>query len=279
MADNVAAAAAPAPAATPEGGGAPLDVGASAPKGNGFVEADPAPAEAAAKEAADKAAGAGLILGKFKDQAALEEAYKALETKLGTPAAAEGDAQSLDKILAAGPDGKTPPAASGKVDMAAISAEYARDGKLAESTYKLLDNAGFDKATVDSYIAGNKALAEQETNQLMSKVGGAESYQKVVQWASKNLSAAEIAAFNSVVSTGDPRMVEFAVDALQAKHKAAEGTKPNLVNAAGRGGAVGYQSVAEMTKDMNDPRYLAGDRNFHAAVDRRLMASSKNMFT
>ena len=66
--------------------------------------------------------------------------------------------------------------AAAKPDPAAIraqaDAEYAKDGKLSDSTYANLASVGFDRHTVDAYITGQKAQAQVVLNGLYTAAGG-----------------------------------------------------------------------------------------------------------
>ena len=44
---------------------------------------------------------------------------------------------------------------------------------------------GINKETVDAYISGQEALAQQHNASIVSTVGGQENYNNMVQWAYK----------------------------------------------------------------------------------------------
>jgi hypothetical protein len=86
--------------------------------------------------------------------------------------------------------------------------------------------------------------------------GGEEQYSGLVQWASENLSESEIDAYNANVESGDLSLAQFAVSGLVARYRSEVGNEPQLVqgdNASSSSGA--FQSVAELTAAMRDPRY------------------------
>ena len=72
-----------------------------------------------------------------------------------------------------------------------MSQEYAEKGQLGEESYKALEESGIPKEYVDQFIAGQKAIGDQQTNTVKSMVGGEESYNEMAQWASQNMTDAE----------------------------------------------------------------------------------------
>ena len=104
-------------------------------------------------------------------------------------------------------------------------------------------------------------------------VGGEESYNEMAQWASQNMTDAEKKAYNQAVNSPDMETVKLAVNSLQAKYQAANGTEPNLVQ--GKATPVveqGYDSWAQVTEAMADPRY-AKDPAYQAAVKAKIANS------
>jgi hypothetical protein len=252
----------------------------SAPSGADAPAAPPANTTVAAQSTAAPEApapqpqqGAELIGGKFKTTEDLLAAYKALESKLGQSTASKTETPAVITETTEAP--ATPDAAQQAVQNAglnfdALSAEFAEKGDLAPESYQTLEQAGIPKPMVDAYIAGQKALAEANANALYSLAGGTESFAKMTEWAGANLSDAEIAAYNEAVTKGSMDQAKLAVSGLHARFAAAEGIRPNLVTGQTNAKPVGYQSVQEMTRDMNDPRYISGDPAFHAMVDAKI---------
>ena len=62
-----------------------------------------------------------------------------------------------------------------------------------------------------NYIAGQEAIANQQANEIKSTVGGEETYQEMVDWASKNMTEGEKQAYNKAVNSGDMDTVKLAV--------------------------------------------------------------------
>lgn len=106
--------------------------------------------------------------------------------------------------------------------------------------------------------------------------GGKEAYQELVGWGSENLSEDQVDVFNKAVTAGDPNMVKFAVEAVQALQKLSgienfghEGELNLGDGTTTQRGVTGYQSQAEMQRDMSDPRYST-DPAFQERVMQRL---------
>lgn len=218
-------------------------------------------------------------------QEALVKAYIELRTKMsadGAPkaddakAAEEAAAAEAAKAAEATPSADEAAKAAEKagVDMAALEAEFAEKGELTAETYESLQKAGFDKTTVDAYIAGQQAIQEQLQGRIEAHVGGAEKLSATLEWAKDNLSEAEITAFNNVVDTADEAGLKLALDGLVAKRSAAEGSEPKLIGGKppANAGAV-FRSTAELTAAMRDPRYNS-DPAYRADVEAKLQRSS-----
>jgi len=204
-----------------------------------------------------------LILGKFKTQEDLEKAYQELETKLGTKEenplvdATEAQKAAEEQVTNAGLDYKV------------MSQEFATNGKLSDETYASLEKAGITKDVVDSYIAGQQALADNARSSALSLVGGEEGYKSISEWAAVNLSEADLDVYNAAVSSNNVSQVNLAVLGLKAKFDAANGSEPDLLG--GRNGEVvdGYESWAQVTEAMRDPRY-SKDPAYRSKVEAKL---------
>ena len=128
---------------------------------------------------------------------------------------------------------------------------------------------------VDTYIAGQTAKAGAYTADVASEIGGVEKLNEAIKWATEGgMTPAEIEAYNKLIDEGDLSKAKMAVAGLAAKHKAAVGVKPQLVQGKTNtpAAASGYRSVAEMTAAMKDPRY-AKDPAYRADVEKRVAAS------
>jgi hypothetical protein len=199
------------------------------------------------------------ILGKFKDQAALEKAYTELEKKLGNKPA---------EVPTPGTPPPTP-ATPGKLDLGKYAQEFASAGKLSDESVKALNDSGIPKEFVESYIEGQKARQEVQTKPIFDAVGGKDKYTELLQWAGQNLSETDQQAFNSAV-TKDAASALLAVQGLQTKFQSANGVEPSLVGGKGTNvsGDV-FRSFYEVEQAMKDPRYKA-DPAYRKSVEEKV---------
>ena len=151
--------------------------------------------------------------------------------------------------------------------------EYAEKGELAETSYSELAKLGLDKTLVDSYIEGQNLISDTNTKQIQDIAGGKEEYTELVTWATDNLSDAEVKVFNDMVEGGDIETAKFAVQGLMSKAGANpkqaslfEGTSDVVSKDA-------FQSVAQVTEAMNDPRYET-DPAYRRQVEEKIGRST-----
>ncbi len=238
-------------------------------------------------QAHEASADEGLILGKFKDQAALEQAYTNLEQRLGQGGGAQSTEETQEPTEQAAPPTQeglaieTPEPEATEFDFTPYYETFTNTGELTDEQYTELEKAGYPRHLVDGYITGMKATAEQQAQTVFEKFGGRDEYAKAAQWASQSMTEEWLERFNDDVNSGDMRRVNFATQALRAAYLSDNGQAPQatLSGATGTGGgATPFRSLEEMEAAMRDPRYKSGDPGFHAEVDARL-AASPNIFS
>ena len=150
--------------------------------------------------------------------------------------------------------------------------EYADQGSLSDNSYTELAKMGINREVVDAYISGQEALQQQHTASVMSTVGGQENYNNMVQWASQNLSKSEIDAFNKTVDTGTLEQAQLAIAGINAKYQA-NTREPSLFSGQKAESNLGYESVAEMLTDINNPKYQS-DSAFRKRVEAKVKQSN-----
>ena len=151
--------------------------------------------------------------------------------------------------------------------------EYAKSGNLSDKSYKDLAGKGLDKTLVDSYIAGQNALADKHVNTIHSVVGGKEKYDTIVKWASDNLADNEVKAFNDTMDNGTLDQAQLAISGIQAKYNSVN-QEPSLYSGERADTSKGaYRSVGEMLEDINNPKYST-DSAFRADVEAKVKASN-----
>lgn len=186
----------------------------------------------------------------------------------GTEGQPQGDAPATEQT----------PAINSLLERAA--SEYEANKTFTDETFEALEKAGIPRGMAQNYVAGLAAQAELVETKVYGAAGGQAQYTAMSEWAAANLSEAQLAAYNSAVTSGDLTATLGAVENLKALYTAANGADPQTrVERVGGSGnepvAEMYRSKHEVMKDMNDPRYKAGDKAFHALVDRKLEAAMR----
>lgn len=202
----------------------------------------------------------------FNSWAEVATAYNTLKSTQSTPPAPQAPqpAQALEAATkAAG------------IDMAALDAELTKDGKLSDATYETLAKAGVSREFMDAHIAGQQAIADREVNTIMASVGGEEAFKQIQAWGRSNLPAAELKAFNDLVDSKAPvETVNLVLAGIKSRYEAANGSEPTLLNGqTASAGAAGFQSIAQMTAAMSDPRYAA-DPAYRAEIEGRIAVTT-----
>lgn len=160
-------------------------------------------------------------------------------------------------------------------DVQAIS-EYAwENGELTDDHYDQLSKAGYSKDVVDQYMAGQMNQAANTQESLLNAGGGSEAVQSMFDWAQGSLAESEVDMYNSKFASGGAEAI-MAMEHLKGRYDAS-GSNPvgknvSGANAPGESTAT-YKSIAEMQKDMSDPRYQH-DPAFRSAVASKLDRSS-----
>ena len=211
---------------------------------------------------------------KFKSPEDMAKAYSALEGKLGK--GEETTEQTTEQVEATGEESQTEVAElldSKGLDFDVFAEEYAQNGELSDDAYTALEEAGFPKTMVDTWVAGQDALASQMATEIYSLAGGTEQYSGMIQWASDNLPEAEVDAFNATMETQDMNLISLAVQGLNARYRSEAEPKllrgdTGTVSSGGR-----FESNAELTAAMSDPRY-AKDPAYRQQVADKLAKSS-----
>lgn len=171
----------------------------------------------------------------------------------------EDDAGLIEQVSNATREEATETLKQNGLDFGKFEQEYLASGALSEDSYAALEKAGISKNYVDAYIKGNEAILQQFVGEVTGMAGGADEYKAMTAWAERSLPKDEIAAYNSVMSSGNQPMIKIAVSGLVSRYRDAEGMEPQIIKgkassaSATEGGS--FASAAEMTKAMSDPRY------------------------
>lgn len=212
--------------------------------------------EAAAKEQEQ------MLAGKFRDAEELEKAYIELQKKLGNTDEGEANVQE-DSEQEETTEQEVEVSESQTLLTEASKEFYDNDGTISTETMAKLSNMD-SQELVQTYMemqgnlpsAPTPDLTESETNLIKNEAGGDEGYTNLMQWSSDNLDAADIEAFDSLVDSGNSRLIRLAVAGLKAEMEKAVGFDGEL--ATGRAPTTTadvFRSQAEVVQAMSDPRY------------------------
>lgn len=166
------------------------------------------------------------------------------------------------------------------VDVASYAAEYEKSGKLSEDSYKALAEKGFSKELVDAYIRGLEGqaeekggLAKKEVDNILADVGGEDRYNKIMAWASVNLTQEEQDAYDKLVTMPDPAVARLAVQGLLNRYEREKGHPPSLIQ-GGKAPDVpaGFKNRSEMIAAMSDKRY-GSDPEYTREVEMKVRSS------
>tara|TARA_Y100000996_G_scaffold415423_1_gene410086 strand:- start:333 stop:1163 length:831 start_codon:yes stop_codon:yes gene_type:complete len=158
------------------------------------------------------------------------------------------------------------------LDFSVFQQEYNETGQLSEDAYLALQEAGIEPQMVDTWIAGQEAIADQQIDSIYNMVGGEQAYNGMLEWAGNNLQSWEMDAFNEQIESLDANSM-FAVQGLMARMQNDEGSPPMLYQGEpSQYSAPKYDSLAQLTSAMSDPRY-ASDPAFRMEVTNRLKNS------
>ena len=207
-----------------------------------------------------------LLAGKFQDAEELEKAYIELQQYLGKKNNGEelqGDEEASEEVEEEEneEEEEVSPAQSLITD---ASTEFFENGGLSEETMKAFNEMS-SQQLVEAYMemqAGTQPqqatpdLTQEEVNYIKNFVGGEESYENIVGWATESLSEDVINAYDQVVDTGDAGSIQLALAGLKAMYEDANGYEGRMLS--GKAPQVvqqAFRSQAEVLQAMQDPRY------------------------
>lgn len=226
--------------------------------------------------------------GKFKSAEDLEKAYKELEKKLGQPKTDSDEdsaTESEDEVTSDNQNDEVSEETEDSAEqpltdlLVKASNEFYENDAISEETLASLKELSSEEL-VNAYVemqktaAIPKPISSEQADALIDKVGGKQAYNQTLEWASVNLSAEEVAAYDQVINTGSPQAVEFAMQALSLRAKYEGGFDGTQVSgrAVKQQGAKGFKSQAQLAEAISSPKYRT-DPAYRLEVQERLAAS------
>ena len=201
---------------------------------------------------------------KFTNAEELAKAYGELEKKFSKPA--DTPVETKDLKIDNTEEAKSNPT------LEPFYNEYTDKGSLTDESYNKLNEMGIPKDVVDAYISGQEALSAKHNEAMVATEGGQEQYNNMVQWAAQNLSKGEIEAFNNAVDGASLDQAQLAIAGVNAKFQS-NTREPNLFSGQKSESNVGYESVAQMLADINNPKYKE-DPAFRKSVEAKVSKSN-----
>ena len=226
--------------------------------------------------------------GKFKSAEDLEKAYKELEKKLGQPKTDSDEdsaTESEDEVTSDNQNDEVSEETEDSAEqpltdlLVKASNEFYENDAISEETLASLKELSSEEL-VNAYVemqktaAIPKPISSEQADALIDKVGGKQAYNQTLEWASVNLSAEEVAAYDQVINTGSPQAVEFAMQALSLRAKYEGGFDGTQVSgrAVKQQGVKGFKSQAQLAEAISSPKYRT-DPAYRLEVQERLAAS------
>ena len=212
-----------------------------------------------------------LLAGKYKNAEDLEKAYVELQKKLGGEGT-EDSGTTGDEATDDDGEETSEETEEAKEDSPALAlvneaaAEYwDNDKKLSDDTMAKLGEMD-SQDLLAAYLQAQQAspIEQQETPDLTtddiaevrSVAGGEKEYGDLVQWASQNVPADDVAAFDSLLATGNVGAIKLAVSGLKAQYDNANGYEGTMLS--GKPPTTSkdvFRSQAEVVAAMQDSRY------------------------
>lgn len=155
-----------------------------------------------------------------------------------------------------------------------LSKQIAQSGDIASEAKTALgaklEKAGLPVSMIDEYITGQKAVMDMTVRDIMSVAGGEEGYQEMADWASKNLSEAELKAYSDIMTKADVNTAKLTVGNMYARFKSNVPSAGKLVrgSTAASGGDI-FRSWEQQKDAQRDPRYKA-DPAFRKEVEQKI---------
>jgi hypothetical protein len=212
-----------------------------------------------------------LLAGKYKNAEELEKAYVELQQKLGEKGTedskATGDTEEVsdesDEVSEEKEKNEETSRATSLLTEAS-SEFYSNDNNLSPETIeKFSEMTGAE--VVNAYLESIKGqvpqgqpadLTEKDIDIVRDSVGGQETYDQIVNWASTNLDQNDVKSFDDLISTGNVGAIKLAVNGLKARYDNANGFEGEMLTGKPpKASGDVFRSQAELVAAMSDPRY------------------------
>lgn len=236
-----------------------------------------------------------LLAGKFKSVEDLERSYRELEKKLGRPQQQQADPEASPPT-----EGYTPEVAVQVYGKEAVDALAEKGLDLADVMFKadsgqdisrhydaLAEVFNVPRQLVENYVGAAQArsessestLSESDAASIKAMVGGEQAFVELSQWAASNLSADELAEYNSAVDSGNKAAIQWALRALVARRAAPDAVvEPKLYGGGDAPTQTRFESqqqVLDAMAKLNErgQRLYEVDEAYRAKIQKMLAVS------
>lgn len=104
--------------------------------------------------------------------------------------------------------------------------------------------------------SSSEVLTDADVEYLHNLAGGEKGYQAMLKWAADTLNQKEIEMYDSVMDSGDPNSIYFAVQSMVSKYNEATGSEGKLLTGkSSSSDSSVFRSQQELVAAMSDPRY------------------------
>jgi len=223
-----------------------------------------------------------VVPEKFKDKdgnvnlEAFSKSYTELEAKLAGKAAEKPPADEATPKPDAStekPTDETPkPTEEAVKGFSKFEQEFKDSGKLADESYKALEEQGFDRKTVDDFIAFRGSQAASIESAVYDEFGGKEGFDTVSKWVVANRPDLAKSYNAAAEKETDPSKLKLIASGLRAAYEDANGKDSRLVGGAIGDTVSGFPSRAAAIAARNNPSFNR-DPAYRAEYDRKMRAS------
>lgn len=209
-----------------------------------------------------------LLAGKFKSAEDLEKAYLEAQKLIGKRQPQQAD-----------PEPQAPPTREQQIegygefivtaaeeeglDLAAWEAAVRKGEDTKEQREKLAAKTNIPAQLIEQYEAAfrpqqqqesseptSQGLSDTDVTELKELVGGNQEFARLSKWAAANLSADELADYNTAVDSGNKVAVRLALRAMQARSAVGEPGEPELIGGGRPAGSDVFKSQQEAIEAM-----------------------------
>ena len=220
-----------------------------------------------------------LLAGKFKTEEELQKGLINIIQKLTGTEDLETVYKELEKVMGKGGLESIETQETEETENVPLDAlldqyidQYVETGEVPE---ELLKQTNAPAELVELALKARVQEYQNYAQQIVEYAGGEEAYKQLLSWAEKNLKPEEKTAYAAALQTYDPALVSLVIDGIKARMQQ---HTPELIegNQPAAPTNVGFNSLEEALKAINDPRYGSDARYTHM-VEQKIMQSNFNI--